>query len=207
MQETVNRVSQLRATLTLSKYSLIATLRSPTSVVFSLAFPIFFIIVFGSLVGDGGGPIKVAVAPGCDTVNPIYKAIGRIQIVRLETGLSALEISEAMKRGTIGTELNIISDGGAGSLIPHYRVSLSGTDSASRGMTLLRPVINATIRELDRKVFPRNPSLASFTVERVPGHVHKSIDFVLPGQLGFSLLMAGVFGSAFLCSACDRILY
>ncbi|GGB17812.1 ABC transporter permease [Puia dinghuensis] len=198
MQGTVNRVSQLRATLTLSKYSLIATLRSPTSVVFSLAFPIFFIIVFGSLVGDSGGPIKVAVAPGCDTVNPIYKAIGQIRIVRLETGLSAAEISEAMKKGTIGTELNIVSDGGVGAMIPHYRVTLSGTDSTSRGMTLLRPVINATIRELDRRVFPKNPSLAAFTMVRVPGHLHKTIDFVLPGQLGFSLLMAGVYGSAFL---------
>jgi len=68
-------MSQLKATLVLSKYSLLATLRSPTSVVFSIAFPIFFIIIFGSLVGDKGGPIKVAVSPGCDTANPIYKTV------------------------------------------------------------------------------------------------------------------------------------
>jgi ABC-2 type transport system permease protein len=200
-------VSQWKATLTLSKYSLIATLRSPTSVVFSLAFPIFFIIIFGSLVGDNGGSIKVAVTPGCDTVNPIYKAIGQIPAVRLETGLGAAEIGEAIKKGTVSAELNIISDGGGAagggvaggvSLLPHYRVTLAAPDSASRAMNLLRMVTNASLRELDRRAFPRNPSLASFSVVRVPGHLHKAIDFVLPGQLGFSLLMAGVFGSSFL---------
>lgn len=192
----VKRISQWKATLVLSKYSLLATLRSPTSVVFSLAFPIFFIVIFGSLVGDKGGPIKVAVAPGCDTVNPIYKTVEGIAAIRLVKGMSAEAIGAAMQKGTIGTELNIISDGVG--FLPHYRVELRGTDTASRGMAVLRPVISATIREMDRRVFPRNPTLAEFAVRRAPGHIHKMIDFVLPGQLGFSLLMAGVFGSSFL---------
>ena len=204
-------MGQWKATLVLSKYSLLATLRSPTSVVFSLAFPIFFIVIFGSLVGDNGGVIKVAVAPGCDTMNPVYKTVEGLPVVRLVTGMSAEEIHAAMQKGTIGTELMIISDGGGGMgaggvmglgggmvFLPHYRVVLTGTDTASRGMSLLRPVIDATIRELDRRVFPKNPTIAEFRVERAPGHIHKIIDFVLPGQLGFSLLMAGVFGSSFL---------
>src|ERR1700729_2400480 len=91
---------QLKAALTLSKYSLIATLRSPTSVVFSLLFPVFFIIVFGSLVGDKGGPIKVAVAPGCDTINPIYRAIRQLPSVELETGLTPAQIADATDKGT-----------------------------------------------------------------------------------------------------------
>jgi ABC-2 type transport system permease protein len=193
----VRPVSQWRATIALSKYSLIATLRSPTSVVFSLAFPIFFIIIFGSLVGDYGGPIKVAVAPGCDTVNAIYKAVAKIPAFRFVAGLGAGEIDDAIKKGTIGVELNIVSDGGF-SLLPHYRVTLTAPDSGSRALNLLRMATSASLRELDGKVFPRNPSLASFSVVRVPGRLHKAIDFVLPGQLGFSLLMAGVFGSSFL---------
>jgi ABC-2 type transport system permease protein len=199
-------VSQLKATLVLSKYSLLATVRSPTSVVFSLAFPIFFIVIFGSLVGDMGGSIKVAVAPGCDTVNPVYRTVEGLRSIKLVTGLSQEEIGAAMKKGTIGTELKIVNDGaGSGAsglggfgLVPHYRVTLTGTDSASRAVGLLRPVINATIREMDQRVFPKNPTLAEFAVVRAPGHIHKIIDFVLPGQLGFSLLMAGVFGSSFL---------
>jgi ABC-2 type transport system permease protein len=34
--------------------------------------------------------------------------------------------------------------------------------------------------------------------EKLPGRVYKTIDFILPGQLGFSLLSAGVFGVAFI---------
>ncbi|HVU95987.1 MAG TPA: ABC transporter permease [Puia sp.] len=188
-------MGQLKATLVLSKYSLLATLRSPTSVVFSIAFPIFFIIIFGSLVGDKGGPIKVAVSPGCDTANPVYKTVEGLAVIRLVKGLTAAEIAAEMRQGTIGTELNIVSDGG---LLPHFRVTLRGTDSNSRGMSLLRPVIGAALREMDRRVFPRNPSLGELSVVQAPGHLHKTIDFVLPGQLGFSLLMAGVFGSSFL---------
>jgi len=196
-------MGQLKATLVLSKYSLLATLRSPTSVVFSIAFPIFFIIIFGSLVGDKGGPIKIAVSPGCDTANPIYTTVKGVSVVRLVKGLTAAEIAAEMKQGTIGTELDIVADGGMGGggglgLLPHYRVTLMGTDSSSRGMSLLRPVIDATLREMDRRIFPKNPSVGVLSMVQVPGHLHKTIDFVLPGQLGFSLLMAGVFGSSFL---------
>lgn len=190
------RVSQWRATLVLSKYSLLATLRSPTSVVFSLAFPIFFIIIFGSLIGDKGSTIRVAVAPGCDTLNPVYRTLAGLPMVRLVNGMPAEEIAAAMKKGSIGTELNIVPDGIG--FLPHYRVVLSETDTASRALAVLRPVISTVIREMDRRVFPKNPTTAEFSVARVPGHHHKLIDFVLPGQLGFSLLMMGVFGTSFL---------
>jgi ABC-2 type transport system permease protein len=190
-------LGQVKAALTLSKYSLIATLRSPTAVVFSLLFPVFFIIVFGSLVGDQGGTVKVAVAPDCDTTSPLYRVIGKIPTVELDTGLTPNQIADAMKKGTVSAILNITNDAGL-SFIPHYRVSLSAPDSSSRGMTLLRTMIGAAIGQIDKRMYPRNPTFATLTTIRMPGHLHKIIDFILPGQLGFSLLMAGVYGSAFL---------
>jgi ABC-2 type transport system permease protein len=190
-------MGQVRAALTLSKYSLVATLRSPTAVVFSLLFPIFFIIVFGSLVGDKSGPVKVAVAPGCDTANAIYKGLARNPPIELDAGLTPAQIADDMKKGTVTAVLNITNDGGL-SFIPHYRVVLMAPDSSSRGVSLLRTMIGAIVGEIDRRVYPRNPSFATLSVSRTAGHLHKAIDFVLPGQLGFSLLMAGVYGSAFL---------
>jgi len=35
-------------------------------------------------------------------------------------------------------------------------------------------------------------------VVKIPGRIYRTIDFILPGQLGFSLLSSGVFGVAFL---------
>jgi ABC-2 type transport system permease protein len=51
---------------------------------------------------------------------------------------------------------------------------------------------------VDQRVFLHNASLGLLSIDRKPGRVYKTIDFILPGQLGFSLLMAGVFGSSFL---------
>jgi ABC-2 type transport system permease protein len=191
------RGNQLRAALTLSKYSLIATLRSPTSVVFSLLFPIIFIVVFGEMVGDKAPPVKVAVAPGCDTVNAVFRAMRQMPNIKLETGLTTAEINDAMKKGTVSAVLNIVSDGGA-FFIPHYRVRLAAADTAQEGVPLLKMLINNAVGNIDRRAFPRNPSIANLVLSQMPGHLHKTIDFILPGQLGFSLLMAGVFGSSFL---------
>jgi ABC-2 type transport system permease protein len=49
---------QLNAAFALAKASLTAMLRSPTSVVFSLLFPIIFIVVFGSMVDNQYCAIK-----------------------------------------------------------------------------------------------------------------------------------------------------
>jgi len=189
--------NQLRASLTLSKYSLIATLQSPTSVVFSLLFPIIFIVVFGSMVGNQTPSTKMAISASCDTLNLVFKAIEKIPSITLERGLTTAEQSDALKKGRITAILNIVSDGGP-SPIPHYSVHLTAAGSETGTMSLLETLINESIRQINEKVFPHRPSLASLELERTPGRTYKQIDFILPGQLGFSLLMAGVFGSSFL---------
>jgi len=51
---------------------------------------------------------------------------------------------------------------------------------------------------VERSADPNRPVYAFMESVEVPGRVYRTIDFVLPGQLGFSLLSAGVFGVAFL---------
>ncbi|WP_185937344.1 ABC transporter permease [Chitinophaga polysaccharea] len=47
-------------------------------------------------------------------------------------------------------------------------------------------------------ILPGQPSPAAIREITIPGRVYRQIDFILPGQLAFSLLMAGVFSSTFL---------
>jgi ABC-2 type transport system permease protein len=187
---------EIRAVLILSKYSLLATLRSPTSVVFSLLFPIIFIVVFGSMIGDQTPVMKLAVGPGCDTTNLLFRAIGQIPAITLKKGMGADEQAEALQKGQLTGILTIVPDGGL-SPIPHYSVGLREAGS-SPGTGLLETLLREAMGSIDRKIFPHNPSIARLSIERAPGRVYKQIDFILPGQLGFSLLMAGVFGSSFL---------
>lgn len=186
---------EIKAILVLSKYSLLATLRSPTSVVFSLLFPIVFIVVFGSMIGDQTPVMKLGVGPGCDTTNVIYRAIGRIPAITLKKGMSAAEQTEALKKGQLTAVLTIGSEGVLHSTPYSVRLREMGS---SPGREWLETLIREAVGGIDRGIFPNNPSIARLTVDRQPGRVYKQIDFILPGQLGFSLLMAGVFGSSFL---------
>jgi ABC-2 type transport system permease protein len=83
------------------------------------------------------------------------------------------------------------------SIFPHYSVRLEEMGS-SPGTGLMETLLREAVSGIDRQIFPKNPSIARLTIDRQPGRVYAPIDFILPGQLGFSLLMAGVFGSSFL---------
>jgi ABC-2 type transport system permease protein len=77
------KYSNTRATLAIAKASFRSILRSPSAVVFSLAFPLIFILVFAN-IGGGGVKVDVGVAKGTDTLNSVYKAIQKTAIVNLD---------------------------------------------------------------------------------------------------------------------------
>jgi len=186
--------NQVKAALTISKYSLLATLKSPTSVVFSLLFPIIFITVFGS-VNVGRAPVsKLAVAQGSDTANVVYRALSQASAISLQPGLSEAEMAESLKKGRLAGVLSITRDIG---IIPHYTIHLQSSPSAANA-GLPQTMINEVISKINQQVFPGNASIAALSVTQLRGRVYRSIDFILPGQLGFSLLFAGVYGSSFL---------
>jgi ABC-2 type transport system permease protein len=192
----MSRSAQLNAALTLSRYSLLATLRSPTSVVFSLLFPIVFIVVFGSMV-DQSPLLRVAVDKGCDTTGFVFKAIEAIPSIVLIRDLSPEEQSDALAKGRIVAVLHIQNDAGL-FFFPHYAIHLTTAGASASSLSFLQTLLNEAIRGINTRIFPHNPSVAALTVTRIPGRLYRQIDFILPGQLGFSLLMAGVFGSSFL---------
>jgi ABC-2 type transport system permease protein len=189
--------NQLRAVLALSRYSLLATLRSPTSVVFSLLFPIVFIVVFGSMIADQTPLMKLAIAPGCDTTNVIFQAIEKIPSITLKKDLSPAEQSDALHKGRLTAVMNISADGSS-SPIPHYSIHLLSVGATPATLSLLKMLIQEAIRQINENIFPRNSTIATLDIIQTPGRTYRQIDFILPGQLGFSLLMAGVFGSSFL---------
>lgn len=190
-------LNQVRAAFTLSRYSLLAMFRSPTSIVFSLLFPIIFITVFGSI--NPGKPLvmKLALVEGSDTSNVVLKAIKAISNISVVTGLSTAQLKEDLDKGRITALLNITADEKP-ELIRHYTVHLQAAGASGESVGMLETEINAAIGDLNQKAFPSNLSVASVEVIKTKGRVYKSIDFILPGQLGFSLLMAGVYGSSFL---------
>jgi ABC-2 type transport system permease protein len=189
--------NQFRAAFIISRYSLLAMLRSPTSIVFSLLFPVIFITVFGSIIGDQAPAMKVALAPDSDTANIVFKAIKAIPAISIQKGLSQAAQMHNLKKGDLIAILNIIPESTESSL-PHYTIHLRSASSSPQKLELLITMLDKAVGGIDQKTFPDNSSIATITITKVPARIYRSIDFILPGQLGFSLLMAAVYGSSFL---------
>ncbi|MES2004972.1 MAG: ABC transporter permease [Bacteroidota bacterium] len=189
--------NQYKAMLAITKGSLRATFRSPSAVVFSIAFPLIFILVFGFIGNGGRVSLNVAFDKHTDTANPIYAAIKGIAGINVVNKADA-EVKEDLEKGRITAVINIEKSGLAN---PPYKISLVSSEAVSpQNIQVLQSILNAVIAGINQKTFAGAPTIAlvSNTIQKIPGRIYRTIDFILPGQLGFSLLSSGVFGVAFL---------
>jgi len=186
--------------LAITKASLRAIFRSPSAVIFSFIFPFIFILVFG-FIGDGGGvPVyKVAIDKNCDTSNALYDSIkvsSRIKIVRFENDQ---DLRSALVKGKIAGILMIEKPNAQSAA---YQYAIKTTSASDDKWPQVMPVLNAICDKINSAKFADRPSYAmanrTHPVEREEVRAYKTIDFILPGQLGFSLLSSGVFGVAFM---------
>ena len=75
--------SQIRAMLAITKASLRAIFRSPSAVLFSIAFPLIFILVFGFIGSSGKISVSVAFTSQSDTANPVFAAIRKMSGIKI----------------------------------------------------------------------------------------------------------------------------
>jgi ABC-2 type transport system permease protein len=203
------KYSNTRATLAIAKASFRSILRSPSAVVFSLAFPLIFILVFAN-IGGGGVAVDVGVAKGADTLSPVYKALKKVTVVNLIKDQSADEMAKNLSKGSLDAIIDIKTNDKGRFIYPPlsalpqkaaYTVNVQYTTSSTKGAILKSVVtnvlneINETYRKMNMATAP--PPAAELKEATVSGRAYKYIDFILPGQLGFSLLSSGVFGTAF----------
>ncbi|MBY0244476.1 MAG: ABC transporter permease, partial [Sphingobacteriaceae bacterium] len=185
------KYSNLNATMALAKASFRSILRSPSAVVFTLAFPLIFILVFGFL-GNNGIKTTVAIAPQSDLNNPIIKALKKEDIVKLITEKSDAAIKIGLEKGEYDALLDIQKNE---TQSPAYLVKITYTSASLSKGNILKSILNNIKYDLNtQNIKPSVVEISSTTLQARP---YKTIDFILPGQLGFSLLSTGVFGTAF----------
>ena len=180
-----------KATLALAKASFRSIMRSPSAVVFTLAFPLIFILVFGFL-GGGGVKLGLAVAPGSDLQNPVIKALEQTSVIRLIKDKNAEEIKMALEKGSYDAVIDVQRNV-AGT--PAYLANVKYTSASMDKGNILKSVMTNLMYTLNTK--DTKPTVAQLNESTVKGRIYRTIDFILPGQLGFSLLSTGVFGTAF----------
>ena len=194
-QQKNTHYSQGTAMWSICKASLRALRRSPSAIVFSFVFPFIFILVFG-FVGGGGPTVRIAFSKTSDTSNIFYyslKSISNIRIINKDTG----ELEEDLRKGRITAILDVTraKDTTGPQFHLQYRTSTASVDR----IQIFRSMLISIMYTLDKSRFPNAPSVVQLeTPVVVPGRTYRTIDFILPGQLGFSLLSAAVFGIAFM---------
>ena len=184
--------SNARAMRSLIKASLQSILKSPSAIIFTIAFPLIFILVFGFLGNGSGFHIKVAAAPGSDTTSTLYAILRNVPVLKWvdDTG-----INTKLKKGDIVATLDIQKqpDG----VKPEYKIILNAASTEVDKAQQLKMVLAGVIQQQDAEIQKRQEELVRIDMRISEVRDYKTIDFILPGQLSFSLLASGVFGTAF----------
>ena len=193
------KYNQFKAMLAIARGSFISTLRSPSTVAFSIGFPLVFILAFAFLGNNSTPKIDVAIANNADTLNPFYTQIAGAPGIRIKKETPE-QLKENLEKGQITAILDIQKQPAAATTSP-YEVSIKTSQAVSaQSIAILRSYLNAIADGLNKTYNPNAANIATVSdkIEKVPGRIYRTIDFILPGQLGFSLLSAGIFGVAFL---------
>jgi len=198
--------SNFNATLAIAKASFRSILRSPSAVIFTLLFPLIFILVFG-FIGGGGITVDVGVAKGSDVNNPIYKALQSSGVIHLVTDESADQMKKDLAKGHLDAILDITKNAATWPVYapvqgkpqqPPFTVNVQYTSASQEKGKILNTLISGILFKMNAAMAKNTPpALADLKETTVTVRAYKTIDFILPGQLGFSLLSTGVFGTAF----------
>ncbi len=185
--------NNLRATLAITKASLRSIFRSPSAVVFSLLFPLIFIVIFAN-IGGGAVSIDAGLAKNADTLNPIYQVLKNYNVINLRKDLPASDMQKNLNKGSLDAIINIRRNNG----LPAYTLDVTFTAASQEKGNMLRSMLKSLLYQFNTQADPNaQPKVAELKETTVKGRESKYIDFILPGQLGFSLLNIGVFGTAF----------
>lgn len=178
--------------LSITKASLHSIVRNPSAVVFNLVFPLIFIIVFGFISG-GRFKIDIAVEKGSDLNNPVFQSLEKISTLNLIKEKNAGDMYSELEKGRIDAMVSFVRNE-KGVLVIDMKTTKASPERGSVFKMMLNEIIDKQNLAMTRAEVP----VTELKEEEVEGRKFKTIDFILPGQLGFSLLSAGVFGTAFI---------
>ncbi|HRI21919.1 MAG TPA: ABC transporter permease, partial [Panacibacter sp.] len=119
------KYSQFKAMLAITKASLTATFRSPSAVIFSIGFPLIFILVFGFMGNSGGFSVDVALDRNSDTSNQLFTVIKQIKSLNFIDEPDSL-LKEDLEKGNLTAIINIKKNDAAN---PAYLIQLKSSEA------------------------------------------------------------------------------
>lgn len=189
--------SQNKALWAITKASFLAILKNPGALFFSLAFPLIFVWIFGSFGSDGITAYKIAFDTKADTTNPLYGIISRVPVFKLEHYKNIEEQKKDLEKGRIAAVFNITTTTDSTSNLPKFNIHITSTTASTPELAQIIPILDNVSAALNKRFNPTQPNFVNITKNIYSVREYKQIDFVLPGQIGFSILFSTLFGIAF----------
>jgi ABC-2 type transport system permease protein len=186
------KYSNFNATIAIAKASFRSITRSPSAVVFSLAFPLIFIVVFAN-IGSSSISVDVAVAKTCDTTGPVYMALKKNPLVHLIRDKTTAQMATSLSRGDIDAIIDIQKNNSR----PPYTLNVKYSKASAQKGGVFKSLLTTISYQINSYGNTSPPAVTEVRETTIKGREYKYIDFLLPGMLGFSLLSSGVFGTAF----------
>lgn len=185
----MRKYNQIKAMLAITKASLKAMLRNPSSIFFSILFPVIFIAIFG-LFGNNLSKYIIYVDPGTNTSDPIYMVIEKIQSFEKKSYTNYDKAYEDLKIGRLDAILKVTTVNGKSN------IELTTSEASAVNGSIINSILEGVVNQINissNKIV----EIAKLQTNQISGREYKEIDFILPGQIGFALLNSGIFGTAF----------
>ena len=189
--------SQTKALWAITRASFKAIFAHPSAIIFSILFPIIFVLIFGAF-GRGGAPVfRVAIADECDTMNVFFQSIQANAQIRImyypDTAARNKDLLKGRLSGIVCvTETKDSSGNSKFAVRVRSTTASNNTIGGLQGILEYEKVKYELVKSGSKM---DNVSIAKPEIEEV--RPYRQIDFVLPGQLGFSILFSTLFGVAF----------
>ena len=156
----MKQYSQLRAMRAITKSSLRAITRSPSSVIFGFAFPFIFILVFG-FIGNSGGmrSYKVALDNNADTTNELYRALKITEGVKMVEYKDTALLADDMQRGRLAGIIDIQKNPTGN---PPYNFTLKSTNASNDKWPQFKALAESVINGLSNRLYKERQTYANF---------------------------------------------
>ena len=189
--------SQSRALWAIIKASYRAIFAQPTSIVFSLLFPIIFIMIFGAFGNGGGTSYKVSFEPGTDTTGQFYSALKKNPALVINKFADSVVMNDELEKGRLTAVIGLKEfKDSLGQ--PNAIVSTRTTSASDNTFGGFMQMLQFSKMQFEKETSGNKAEPVVITKpQRSEGRKYRQIDFVLPGQLGFSILFSTLFGIAF----------
>ncbi|HWC52506.1 MAG TPA: ABC transporter permease [Chitinophagaceae bacterium] len=194
--------NQRKALWAITKASFRAIFRNPSAIVFSILFPIIFIMIFGSFGQGGPGRNKIAFVPGTDTSSALYDSIVAdplIKVISYKTTKGTFDTTkmrEDLEKGNLDAKVDLrqyIDSSGQ----PHYIIHFTTTTASGGAIAALKQTFDNLSFKMERQMAGVQFNHFQIVPDIYEVRPYHTIDFILPGQLGFSVLFSTLFGIAF----------